>query len=47
MQRDQLFLAAKEGDVATIETLIYTKYVDVNIRTPWFESDLSLLQVTK
>ena len=35
MERDQLFLAAKEGNIATIETLIYVKYIDVNSRTPW------------
>ena len=29
----RLFLAAKEGDIATIETLIYVKYIDVNSRT--------------
>ena len=34
MECDQLFLAAKEGDIATIETLIYVKYIDVNSRTP-------------
>ena len=34
MERDQLFLAAKEGDIATIETLIYVKYIDVNSKTP-------------
>ena len=33
MERDQLFLAAKEEDIATIETLIYVKYIDVNSRT--------------
>ena len=32
MERNQLFLAAKEGDNATIETLIYVKYIDVNSR---------------
>ena len=35
MERDQLCLAAKEGDIATIETLIYVKYIDVNSRTPY------------
>ena len=45
MECDQLFLAAKEGDIATIETLIYTKYIDVNSGTPWqLEGDRS--QVT-
>ena len=34
MECDQLFLAAKEGNIATIETLIYAKYIDVNCRTP-------------
>ena len=34
MERDQLFLAAKEGDIATIETLVYVKYIDVNSRKP-------------
>ena len=37
MECDQLFLAAKEGDIATIETLVYAKYIDVNCRTPWEE----------
>ena len=35
MECDKLLLAAKVGDIATIETLIYTKYIDVNSRTPW------------
>ena len=35
MECDQLFLAAKEGDIATIETLIYVKYIDVNSGTPF------------
>ena len=35
MECDQLFLTAKEGDIATIETLIYAKYIDFNSRTPW------------
>ena len=43
MECDQLYLAAKEGNVATMETLIYDKYVDVNSRTP-FEDD-HILQV--
>ena len=34
MERDQLFLAAEEGDIATIETLLNAKYVNVNIREP-------------
>ena len=40
MECDQLFLAAKEGDIPTIETLIYAKYIDVNCRTPHEESDI-------
>ena len=38
MECDQLFLAAKEGNIATMEILIYDKYVDVNSRTQ-FEDD--------
>ena len=34
MEHNQLFLAAKEGDIATIETLICVKYIDINSRTP-------------
>ena len=30
IERDQLILAAKEGDVVTIEELLNDKYVDVN-----------------
>ena len=30
MEQDQLILAAKEGDVVTIEELLNDKYVDVN-----------------
>ena len=41
MERDQLLLAAKEGDIATVETLIYAKYIDVNCRTPWGEGYIS------
>ena len=40
MECDQLLLAAKEGDIAIIETLIYAKYIDVNW-TLWRESDIS------
>ena len=32
MEYNQLFLAAKEGDIPTIEMLIYAKYIDVNRR---------------
>ena len=46
MECDQLFLAAKEGDTATIETLIYVKYIDVNSWTPWSEGDIFQIQVT-
>ena len=44
MEYDQLFLAAKEGDIATKETLIYVKYIDVNSRTPWnlFNDDVRI-----
>ena len=31
---DQLYLAAKNGDVATIETLINKKYIDINAILP-------------
>ena len=41
MECDQLLLAAKEGDIATIEMLIYVKYIDVNCKTLWWESDIS------
>ena len=44
MDCDQLFLAAKEGDIAIIETLIYAKYIDVNSKTPWnlFNDDVRI-----
>ena len=44
MECDQLFLAAKEGDIATIETLICVKYIDVNSRTPgkFFNDDVCI-----
>ena len=45
MERDQLLLAAKKGDIATIEMLIHAKYVDVNSRTPCLLDD-DPLQVT-
>ena len=34
MECDRLLLAAKEGDLATIETLINAKHIDVNIKKP-------------
>ena len=33
MEHDELFLAAQEGDIATIEKLIYVEYIDVNSMT--------------
>ena len=48
MERDQLFLAAKKGDIVTIETLINAKYIDVNIKTPrgsdWYQVTISIVQ---
>ena len=42
MECAQLFVAAKEGDIATIEILIFAKYIDVNSRTlGWFDGDTS------
>ena len=32
MNRDQLFLAAKKGDIATIKILLKVKSIDVNIK---------------
>ena len=46
MECVQLFLAAKEGDIATIETLIYVKYIDVNSRTPWCIYDDDDVRIT-
>ena len=34
IERDQLFLATKEGDVVTIKTLLNDKYIDVNVIKP-------------
>ena len=46
MERDQLLLAAKERDIATIEMLIHAKYVDVNSRTPLVLVGDDIFQVT-
>ena len=45
MECDQLFVAAKEGNIATMETLIYAKYADVNCRTPYAWEKRYILQV--
>ena len=45
IERDQLFVAAKEGDVVTIETLLNDKYIDVN--TIAVKRNYERFQVTK
>ena len=45
MECEQLFLAAKEGNVATMETLLYDKYVDVNSQKLYEEGHYIITQV--